>query len=44
MTPPFLDIDLPLADRRDGKVRVSYAYGDGGACSSPPIDCRRSTG
>lgn len=22
---PFLDIDLPLPDRRDGKVRVSYA-------------------
>jgi phosphoribosylaminoimidazole-succinocarboxamide synthase len=22
---PFLDVDLPLADRRDGKVRVSYA-------------------
>jgi phosphoribosylaminoimidazole-succinocarboxamide synthase len=28
MTAPFLDIDLPLADRRDGKVRVSYAFGD----------------
>ncbi|MEA3184621.1 MAG: phosphoribosylaminoimidazole-succinocarboxamide synthase [Ilumatobacteraceae bacterium] len=28
MTEPFVDIDLPLADRRDGKVRVSYAYGD----------------
>ena len=27
MQAPFLDIDLPLADRRDGKVRVSYAYG-----------------
>jgi phosphoribosylaminoimidazole-succinocarboxamide synthase len=26
---PLLDIDLPLPDRRDGKVRVSYAYGDG---------------
>ena len=26
---PFLDIDLPLEDRRDGKVRVSYAFGDG---------------
>ena len=25
---PFLDIDLSLPDRRDGKVRVSYAYGD----------------
>jgi phosphoribosylaminoimidazole-succinocarboxamide synthase len=24
---PFLDIDLPLQDRRDGKVRVSFAYG-----------------
>ena len=24
---PLLDIDLPLADRRDGKVRVSYALG-----------------
>ncbi|MFZ4720607.1 MAG: phosphoribosylaminoimidazolesuccinocarboxamide synthase [Ilumatobacteraceae bacterium] len=24
-TGPFLDIDLPLPDRRDGKVRVSYA-------------------
>ncbi len=29
MIAPFLDIDLPLDDRRDGKVRVSYAYGDG---------------
>ena len=29
MTAPFLDIDLPLGDRRDGKVRVSYAYGTG---------------
>ena len=29
MHDPFLDIDLPLDDRRDGKVRVSYAYGDG---------------
>ena len=28
MIAPFTDIDLPLADRRDGKVRVSYAYGD----------------
>ena len=28
MNAPFLDIDLPLGDRRDGKVRVSYAYGD----------------
>ena len=28
MIAPFIDIDLPLADRRDGKVRVSYAYGD----------------
>ena len=27
MNTPFLDIDLPLGDRRDGKVRVSYAYG-----------------
>jgi phosphoribosylaminoimidazole-succinocarboxamide synthase len=26
---PFLDIDLPLADRRDGKVRVSYQLDDG---------------
>ena len=24
---PFVDIDLPLPDRRDGKVRVSYALG-----------------
>ncbi len=24
---PFMDIDLPLPDRRDGKVRVSYEYG-----------------
>lgn len=24
---PLLEIDLPLADRRDGKVRVSYALG-----------------
>ena len=29
MSDPFLDIDLPLGDRRDGKVRVSYAYGNG---------------
>ena len=25
---PFVDIDLPLADRRDGKVRVSYRIDD----------------
>ena len=25
---PFTDIDLPLPDRRDGKVRVSFALGD----------------
>ncbi|MBK8332826.1 MAG: phosphoribosylaminoimidazolesuccinocarboxamide synthase [Acidimicrobiaceae bacterium] len=25
---PFLDLDLPLPDRRDGKVRVSYALPD----------------
>ncbi len=24
---PFMDVDLGLADRRDGKVRVSYAWG-----------------
>ncbi len=24
---PLLDVDLPLTDRRDGKVRVSYALG-----------------
>lgn len=24
---PFLDVDLPLPDRRDGKVRVSYEFG-----------------
>jgi phosphoribosylaminoimidazole-succinocarboxamide synthase len=29
MSDPFIDIDLPLGDRRDGKVRVSYAYGSG---------------
>lgn len=29
MDAPFLDIDLPLDDRRDGKVRISYAYGSG---------------
>ncbi len=29
MTAPFLDIDLPLADRRDGQVRDSDAYGAG---------------
>ncbi len=29
MSVPFTDIDLPLGDRRDGKVRVSYAYGNG---------------
>jgi len=28
MHSPFLDIDLSLPDRRDGKVRVSYADGD----------------
>ena len=28
MTEPFLDIDLPFPDRRDGKVRVSYALPD----------------
>src|SRR5580765_5232772 len=27
MKTPFLDVDLPLGDRRDGKVRVSYSYG-----------------
>ena len=32
-----------LPDRRDGKVRVSYAAGRPTGCSSPPIDCRRST-
>ena len=26
---PFLDIDLPLPDRRDGKVRISYQLNDG---------------
>ena len=26
---PFLDIDLPLSDRREGKVRVSYAWSGG---------------
>jgi phosphoribosylaminoimidazole-succinocarboxamide synthase len=26
---PFVDIELPLEDRREGKVRVSYAWGDG---------------
>lgn len=26
---PFVDIDLPLTDRRDGKVRVSYSIDDG---------------
>ena len=25
---PFMDLDLPLPDRRDGKVRISYAFGD----------------
>ncbi len=25
---PFMDVDLPLPDRRDGKVRVSYALPD----------------
>jgi phosphoribosylaminoimidazole-succinocarboxamide synthase len=28
MTEPFIDIDLPLPDRRDGKVRVSFALPD----------------
>ncbi|MCU1500719.1 MAG: purC [Ilumatobacteraceae bacterium] len=28
LPPPFMEIDLPLPDRRDGKVRVSYASGD----------------
>jgi len=27
MPAPFTEIDLPFADRRDGKVRVSYALG-----------------
>ena len=27
-TDALVDIDLPLPDRRDGKVRVSYAWGD----------------
>ncbi|MFN3254106.1 MAG: phosphoribosylaminoimidazolesuccinocarboxamide synthase [Ilumatobacter sp.] len=27
MTTPFTDIDLPLSDRRDGKVRISYSLG-----------------
>ena len=27
VTEPFLDVDLALPDRRDGKVRVSYEYG-----------------
>jgi phosphoribosylaminoimidazole-succinocarboxamide synthase len=27
MVAPFMDIELPLTDRRDGKVRVSYSYG-----------------
>ncbi|MGI9645245.1 MAG: phosphoribosylaminoimidazolesuccinocarboxamide synthase [Ilumatobacteraceae bacterium] len=26
---PFMEIDLPLPDRRDGKVRASWAAGDG---------------
>jgi phosphoribosylaminoimidazole-succinocarboxamide synthase len=26
--PPFVDVDLPLPDRRVGKVRVSYALGE----------------
>ncbi len=30
-TEPFLDIDLPLPDRRDGKVRVSYELPPAGA-------------
>ena len=25
---PFIEIDLPWADRRDGKVRVSWAIGE----------------
>ena len=29
MTEPFLDVELDLPDRRAGKVRVSYAFGDG---------------
>ena len=29
MIAPFIDVDLPLTDRRDGKVRVSYSYGQG---------------
>ncbi len=28
MIEPFVDVDLPLPDRRVGKVRVSYALGD----------------
>lgn len=30
-TEPFMDVDLPLPDRRDGKVRVSYALPDDGS-------------
>lgn len=26
---PFMDVDLPLPDRRDGKVRASWSAGDG---------------
>ena len=29
MKAPFLDINLPLCDRSEGKVRVSYGYGIG---------------
>jgi phosphoribosylaminoimidazole-succinocarboxamide synthase len=28
MIEPFLDIQLPLPDRREGKVRVSFGYGE----------------
>jgi len=33
---PFMDIDLPFADRRNGKVRVSYALPD-----DPTVGARR---
>ena len=33
---PFMDIDLPLPDRRNGKVRVSYALSD-----DPAVGTRR---
>ncbi len=38
---PFLDIELPLPDRRDGKVRVSYALPAAARGASGDVEGRR---